>query len=184
MKKIGIGLLGALVVAGFIAYQYFSGREFVYQFPEAQIHEMLSTRMPFEKTYFFIFTVVLDNPRVDLVNGSDRVNAGLDVTLNIKVDNEPEPLGGTIDVSSGLAYSPDEGAFYLVDPVIESLGVQGIPEKYADRTRQVLARAISEYYAVQPVYRIRADDPARAAARLLLKRVVVENQELVVVLGI
>ena len=101
MKKIAI-IVGVLVLVSAIgAYFYFAGKEYELRFTESKIEEMLASKLPLTKTYLFIIQVTLDNPRVMLENGSNRVNAGMDVSLNITINNNADPLGGSIDVSGG-----------------------------------------------------------------------------------
>ncbi len=165
-------------------YIYFSGKEYVFSFSESQIHEKLATKLPLSKKYLIIFEVTLDNPRVTLTNGSDRVAAGLDVILNIWINKNPKPLGGTLDASGGIKYVKNDGEFYLTGPVIEHLSIQGIPEKYLEKANQVLTKAIAEYYESHPIYKLKPTDVKKAAARLVLKNVIIEEQQLVVTLGI
>ena len=175
-------LIIALLAGG--AYYYFYGKEYVYRFSEDQIRQALAERLPFERSYLLIFRVTLDNPRVTLVEGSDRINAGLDVTLNIRILSEPLPLGGSIDASGGLRYDAERGEFFLTEPVIEQLRVDGVPEEYAARVTTVMTDALAEYYSNRPIYRLNALDERQAAARLVLRSVVVEQRELVVTLGV
>ena len=119
-----------------------------------------------------------------MIEGSDRVNAGLDVTLNININDEPLPLGGELDVSGGVRYEATDGQFYLTDPVIENLSVQGVPAKYTDRVNSVLTKAIGEYYSDRPIYTLTGSDVKTATTKLLLKDVVVEERVLIVTLGI
>jgi hypothetical protein len=177
----------ALLVVGLAVgglYYYFAGREYVYRFSDAQLQQALSDRMPIEKSYFLIFRVNLDNPRVTLPEGSDRVVAGLDVTLNILVGDEPLPLGGSLDASGGIRYDDAKGEFFLTDPVVERFEVQGVPEVYAARVTGILTTALAEFYAARPIYTLSNLDPTQAAAHLVLKSVVVERRELVVTLGV
>ena len=185
MKKpvIIILLLFIFAVVGG-AFYYFSGKEYVYRFTESQIQEKLSTKLPFTRTFLFIFQVTLDHPRVSLANNSQRMSAGLDVVLDIRVGNDAKPLGGTLDVSGGIKYVPERGEFFLTDPVIERLVFQGIPDKYLEKVNLVLARALTAYFAERPIYALSVANTKQLAARLVLKRVVVENHELVVTLGI
>ncbi len=94
MKKIVISIITILLILVLGLYFYFSGKEYVFSFSESQIHEKLATKLPLNKKYLIIFEVTLDNPRVTLTNGSDRVAAGLDVILNIWINKNPIPLGG------------------------------------------------------------------------------------------
>lgn len=187
MKKISITIL-ALILLIITAigglFFYYSGKEYVFRFSESQIQEKLNTKLPLTKTYLLIFQLTLDNPRVNLTNNSKRVGAGLDVILNIKIGNETKPLGGAIDISGGVTYLPDQGKFFLTDPIVERVAIQGIPEKYSGKVNLILTKALAEYYADHPIYSLRATDIKQAAAKLLLKNVVVEDHELVVTLGI
>ena len=140
--------------------------------------------MPFTNTYLLIFKITLDNPRVTLPESSSRVEAGLDVSLNIRIGDEPKSLGGSIDASGTPAYVPEEGAFYLTDPVIEDLAVQGVPDEHAAKVNDVLTKALAAYYAERPIYTLKETDIKQSIARLVLKRVIVENGELVITLGI
>ncbi len=184
MKKAAVSVVLLAFLAAISTYFLLYTKNVEYRFTEPQIRDQLSQKLPLEKTYLFIFSVILDNPRVTLINGSNRVNAGMDVVLNIKFGSEPLPLGGTIDVSGGLRYSRKESAFYLEEPIIENLGIQGVPEKYSEKVKQVMELALAEYFSKRPIYTLKADDPAKSVAKILLKDVVVENQELVVTLGL
>ena len=184
MKKIAIPILVICLVIVIATYFYFSGKEYVFTFSENQIHEKLVTKLPLTKTYFIIFEVTLNNPRVTLVNGSDRVAAGLDVILNIRINKEPKPLGGSIDATGGIKYVAKDGTFFLTNPVINDFAIQGIPDRYTEKANQVLTKALSEYYEEHPIYELRASDVKHAVARLVLKDVIIENQQLIVTLGI
>lgn len=184
MKKIAT-IIAALVVLLMIGgYVYLSGKEHVLRFSEPEIRGTLAKKLPFTKTYLFIFQVTLDNPRVLLENGSNRVNAGLDVTLNLTIDDNPDPLGGSIDVSGGVRYASETGEFFLTDPVIENLQIQGISSAYTDKANEALTKALGEWYAERPIYTLSDLDAKQIAVQMVLKDVVVENKELVVTLGI
>ena len=184
MKKVTISVAFVLLISIVAAYFYFSGKEFIVRISEETIKAKMAEKMPLSKTYLFVFQVTLDNPRVDLTNGSERINAGMDVVLNIKLTKEKKPFGGSVDISGGIRYLPEEGQFYLTDPKIEDLSIQGVPEKYSAKARKVLEKALSEYYQQHPIYQLKSKDIKQAAAKLVLKKVMVENEELVVFLGI
>lgn len=172
----------AISLAG--AYLFFKGKTYVVRIPEAEIQQKLDEKLPFAKSYFLLLQVTLDNPRVHLENGTDRINAGLDIVLNLKVDNNPKPLGGSVDVSGGVKYVASRGAFFLTEPEIEQLSIQGIPDKYLAKAEQAISQALAHYYEDNPIYTLRNTDLKQAAARLVLQEVVVENKTLVITLGI
>ena len=181
-----IAILALLVLLGlaFGTYLYFQGREYRYRFSEQFIQEKLAERLPMTKTYLAIFQVTLDQARVFLKEGEDRIHAGVDITLNLRINNASQPLGGSVDLSGGINYVAEEGSFFLIDPVIERLAVQGLPEKYLPQIQAVLTKALTEFYAGRPLYTLNMEDKKQWAARLVLKQVIVEDRELVVTLGI
>lgn len=172
----------ALLLGG--AYYFLYGRKFVYRLSQTELQDALSARLPIQRTYLFVIQVTLDHPRVVLVEGSDRVNAGLEIAVNVQLGESGVPLTGSVDASGGIRYEPSEGKFYLTSPMIERLSLQGIPEKYASRASTALSLALSEYYASHPIYTLNSFDAKQAAAKLTLKSVTVEHQQLVVTLGI
>jgi Protein of unknown function (DUF1439) len=184
MKKI-VGIIVFLLVVSLVgAYFYFSGKEYIIRIPEKDIQVKMNEKLPITKSYFLIFQVTLENPRVMLEEGSNRVNAGLDTILNITVENQPKPLGGSLDISGNIKYVDESGEFYLVDPVIEKFNIQGIPEIYTDKANSVITKALSEFYAKHPVYTLSALNAKESAAKMVLKKIIIENKELVVTLGI
>ncbi|MCP4978453.1 MAG: DUF1439 domain-containing protein [Maribacter sp.] len=184
MKKVAIAAVIVILAVVVGTYFYFSGKEYVVRITESDIRQKLDEKLPITKTYLFIIQVTLENPRVNLINGSNRVNAGLDVIFNITIGKNPKPLGGTVDASGGINYVPEKGEFYLTNPIIEDFEIQGIPSKYMDKVNEALTKALAEYYSKNPFYTLRATDAKQAAARMVLKNVIVEDKELVVTLGI
>jgi hypothetical protein len=187
MKKWTLGLIVALIVlagAGFGAYSYFSGKRYVLTFTEEQLHQKLAAKLPVTKTYFLIFQITLDNPRLALEEGSHRINTGLDVILNITVGNESKPLGGSVDVSGEVTYRPESGEFFLVNPVVERFSVQGIPERFTAKVNEALTLALNEFYKTHPIYTLSTLDAKQAVAKMLLKDVAVRGKAVVVTLGL
>lgn len=184
MKRVAFVVVIILMALMAGAYYYFSGKEYVVRLSEADIQRKLEEKLPLTKTYLFIIQVTLNNPRVHLENGSKRVNAGLDVIFNITLNNHPKPIGGTVDVSAGILYLAEKGQFFLTSPIVEKLEVQGIPQQYTDKANMALTKALAEYYAKHPIYTLNTANTKQAAARMILKDVIVENKQLVVTLGI
>jgi hypothetical protein len=184
LRKILFTLISLLLIAAVGAYFYFKGKEYTVHIPEATLQQKAAEKMPIAKRYLILFEVTLANPRINLENGSNRINSGLDVNLNITINEQPKPLSGSIDISSGLKYDNTEGRFFLTDPIIEELNIHGIPEIHVERVKSLITKALVEYYSRNPVYSLSALSAKQAAANLILKNIVVTNKELVVTLGI
>ncbi|HKJ87793.1 MAG TPA: DUF1439 domain-containing protein [Gammaproteobacteria bacterium] len=183
MKKFAAAatVIVLLLLAG--AYYYFSAGGLVIRISEPEIQKQLNQQLPLTKTYLTIIQVTLNNPRIDLVEGADRVRGGMDVELNIAGLPGSKPAEGTVDASSGVIYRAQKGQFYLSDPVIENLKVQGIPKEYTKKAKEALTEALAEYYKDQPIYTLNPNDTKQAVARMVLKDVRVQNKQLVLTLG-
>ena len=181
-KTMTISIIVIIVLAVSI-YFYFSGREYTIKITEAQLQEKLGEKLPLTKKYFFIFEVTLESPRVSLKDGEDKIHVGLDIILNIKIGKE-KPLGGVIDVSGGVRYEAEKGQFFITDPVVENLKIQGIPEKYTDKVNKVLSKTLAGYCEAHPIYTLKTADMKQAAAKLILKNVYIHNNKLVIKLGV
>jgi hypothetical protein len=79
MNKPVLSVVSLVILLVVGAYFYFSGKEYVVRITESEIREKLSEKLPLTKSYFFFIQITLKNPRIRLENGSDRINAGLDV---------------------------------------------------------------------------------------------------------
>ena len=176
-------ILALLAIASAaIAYGYLRDREVELRFTAEQLEARLAERLPFTETYLLVVDVTLGDLRVDLVDGSDRIGAGIDVVVGMPGIRGPVEFEGSIDLTSGIRYEPETGGFYLDDLDLHGVSLQGVPTEYEGRVRDALLRAIREYLRRRPVYTLEAQDVRHATARLLLKDVAVEGRELVVTL--
>jgi Protein of unknown function (DUF1439) len=176
--KIVAAVTSLLAIA--VVFNALHGRETVYRISEQELRERLSARLPVTLTYLLIFEARLDHPRVSLAAGSNRVDAGVDVTVNIRVAGSAVPLLGSLDVSTGIRYVPEDGEFFLTDPVITHLAIAGVPDRYARQAQEVVAKAVGEYLAKRPIYRLSRSDMRQLGLRLLLKRVDVQDHEIAI----
>ena len=180
--KIFLAIIAMLGV-GATAFFLTQDQQVEIRLSEEQLLQAVEKKLPFEKTYLVLFDVTLDNPRITLVEGSERVQAGLDVAVKIRLGNN-SPLRGSADVSGNVRYVPEEGQFYLVEPDIETLSVEGIPAAYIDKVDEVMTKALGAFFKTRPIYTLKETDTKQAAAKLVLKDVAVQNNELVLTLGL
>ena len=181
-KKLGIALASTALLGVILTLFLLQGKEFVLRISEDELQTKMDESLPLTKTYLFVVDVTLSNPRVDLIEGSDRINTGLDVTLNIKIEGQDQELGGAVDISGGVRYEPTTGEFFVIDPVVENLAIEGLPEEFTNQANDAVGSVLKAYYESYPIYTLRRTDMKKAAARLLLKSVVVENEKLVITL--
>ncbi|MDR3323772.1 MAG: DUF1439 domain-containing protein [Zoogloeaceae bacterium] len=153
----------------------------VFRISQDSLQTKLREKLPVTKSYLRIFQVTLENPRVALHEGSDRIHLGLEVAVRIL--NAPEPLRGEIDVSGGLRYDHPQGAFYLVTPTLERMNLHNLPEQYREPAHTVLSGLLTEYCATHPLYVLDAKKRDQTPENMQLKNVRVENGELALTFG-
>ena len=163
---------------------YLKGKHFTVHITEAQILKKLDEKAPFKKTYLTIFKTVIQNPRVHIKDNSERISVGADVTVNINIKKYSKKLSGTIDVLTGISYNNETHQFFLVNPEIEKISMQGIPDKYVSKVNSIVNKALQKYLAETVVYKLKADSKAKTVAKMILKSIRVKNKNVIVTLGI
>jgi len=178
MKRILIflALLIGLAIIG--AYAYTKGKRYDVVITQNQINTVLAKKFPVEKSFFFIFKITYSNPQVTLLPNSNRVQVSLDALLNFKINDQPKDLGGSCTLTSGIDYRYEEKAFYLSEVQFERLEIQGVPKKYLKLVTLIASELARDELENYPIYRLKKSDPASTAAKLLLRKVEVKNQEL------
>ena len=184
MKK-SLSITAIIIVVALLGtFVYFKGKRYQVIIPQEKIDLKLSERFPATKNYLIIFNITYSNPQVTLLEDEDRVQVGLDATLNIRLNNEPKELGGGVTLTSGIRYDSDAQEFFLDDAIFDRLDIQGIPEKWLEKVAEVASEAAKEFVQSKPVYRLEAKDAKTAAAKLLLKDFEVREQAIHVTLGL
>jgi hypothetical protein len=155
-KKLIVSLLCVFCV--FLNSCSFYKKDHVIRISEKQIQDMLNERFPYTKDYFTYINIGLNSPRVNLTDGKNRVYAGLDIDLEIAITGKLGILGGSLDISGGVEYKPEEGSFYLTDPIIENVSVRGFPRIYAKKINLALTDALGKIFEYKPIYTLKTSD--------------------------
>jgi len=163
---------------------YFHGRRYDIIITQKQIDDALRARFPVTKNHLLILQITYSNPHVTLLPESNRIEVGLDADLDIKLRGQPKRLGGTSVATTGVTYRNETHQFYLSDPKIQKLALQGIPPEYLDKVTQLASNAAREYLQRFPIYTLKAKDVKTTAVKLLLKDVQVKSNEVHATLGL
>jgi len=184
MKKFGIIAIAVILLLAAGTYGYFRGKEYHITITQTQIDQALAGRFPQSKDFLPFFTITYSNPQVTLLEESDRVQVGMDVTLDVRIKGQTEKLGGGCTVTSGISYNAQEHTFYLNDAEFDRLEIQGIPPEHLQKVTKFAAKYAKGYIESRPVYRLKATDAKSTAAKLLLKDVDVREQAVHITLGL
>jgi hypothetical protein len=93
-------------------------------------------------------------------------------------------LHGSAVVTTGVSYRSETHQFFLSEPVIEKLILQGIPQQHIDKATQFASGVARAHLEQFPIYTLTAKDMKTTATKLLLKKVEVRNAEVHVTLGL
>lgn len=181
-KWIG-GLLALLLLAAAAAYWYLARQSYELRITQAQLEQKLADKLPLTRGYPLL-SVTLANPRVRLNEQSERIDFGLDVTMALSSGAVRPPIRSEVDISAGIRYDPQQGAFFLTDPVVDRLRLDGVNDRFMTTLNVVLSNAIAAFFAERPVYTLSSADPKQRLAQMVVKRVAVEKGEIVVVMGL
>ena len=184
MKRAIIILLIVLIVVLGGTFFYFKSKRYEVAITQEQIDAGLSERFPARKQYLLIFSITYSNPRVTLLENKNRIQVGLDATLNIRINGEKKEIGGGATLTSAIRYDSETQEFFLDDAEFDRLEIQGIPDKWLDRVTEFASKAAQEFIETKPVYKLEAKDAKTTAAKLLLKGFEVRDQTIYVTLGI
>jgi hypothetical protein len=165
------------------AVWYLHGRRYDVVITQQQIDQALQAKFQMSKTYLAIFEIEYSNPHVILLPATDRIEVGLDAELNMRLGSQTKKLGGTVTATTGLSYRSETNQFFLSDPKIENMSIQGVPQKYMDKVTSLSSNTVREYLQKYPVYTLRGKDTKTATLKLLLKDVQVRSNEVHAIMG-
>lgn len=151
MKKLIVIIL-LLLVAGGVAFYFLQSREFSVTLSEEEIQERLEEVFPIEQRHMMVLTVRLTDPRVTLVEGEERIHCEVGATASLP--GVSRGMEGRGRISGSLRYESGERQLFLSDARVEELEVEGVPNEYDARVREVASIAVRQHLERRPFYTI------------------------------
>lgn len=180
---VSVALALGLLIVTVVAFSLFKGTEYTIYIEKNQIQKNLDNKLPYEKKFALIFLLKVQNTKVFLTEGSNRIGASTDVEVTIKIGDKPKHIGGFIKSETGVRYDQDKFCFYLLTPEIQELKIQGIPDKYTKAVSSGTKKILRRYVTDVPVYKIKDKNLKLKLAKAILKNVQVVNGKLAITLG-
>ena len=152
-------------------------------FSEADIQTQVEKSGTMQKSYGngLIVVALIEPPKIHLGDpeGKAAVAARLKVSL---LGNPPVPVD--VLATSGLRYDDNAKAFFLENPVANSVQSIGIPREAEPMARQAITQMMTAYFRSKPVYVLREDGSLQEkAARWLLRSIRIEPGRVAAVLS-
>ncbi len=146
------------------------------EFTEIELQEKIEAMMPLEKKKYF-FTLIVTSPKLDLLEQSNQLN----IKANIAVLAPGKIKGtGSLTISGSITYNPAQGAFHLLNPTIVDIHIDGIPDIYQPKIKQLAQSAITNALSTSPLYRLKDDDLKQKLAKSVLESVIIKNEKLLI----
>lgn len=145
--------------------------------PKAVIQGIVEKKFPIEQN-ILLASAKLTSPVV-YFSGTQ-----IGVTIDYAAQLLTKPLAGQIQLLGSLTYNPAEAAFYVSQIQIASLTAPGADDQFKAQIQAALTNLLSGYLKGYPVYRLNPNDTKQSAAKLLLKAIRVENDQLIATLSL
>lgn len=151
-------------------------------FSQAEIESALARAKPLQLSYGGLISVALNEPPTIRLDGDDG-RAGIAAAVDVEIPGT-RPLRVAVAGRAGLRYDDQQKAFFVDDPVIDSVTIPSRRKEANPLVRQAASQLLASYFRSKPVYVLREKGRAQeATARWLLKSVRIETGRVVAVLS-
>lgn len=152
-------------------------------FSEADIQAQIDQSGAMRKSYGngMLVATLAEAPRIRLGEPSGQVSIAARMQLSL-LGNPAVPVDmvGT----SGVRYDDNAKAFFLENPVAQSVQSASLPTQYEPIARQAITQMLSSYFRSKPVYILRDHGTMQErAARWLLRSIRIEAGQVVAILS-
>ena len=158
------------------------GRQLEIEVTEQQVQQVVASGFPKTKRLMQLTELRLENPRIKLDDQQNRLHARLETRLQLQ--GIPIPVKGHIIASGKLDYHPQENTFFLKEIEVQRIDVKGLPDSVENRLRDGMTLFTREALGAVPVYQLQEKDLSERAAKMVLKKVRVEQGKMVLTMGV
>lgn len=174
-------LIAVIVGCVFMKYGRFGSDGLTLSFSEEDIRGRLSKKFPKTEKLLEVIPVLIEEPKVEFTEGSNRVRLSLAARIDIPFSKKHE--ASTV-FSGSIRYETSDKTLRLTDVEVEGLTGTEIPEKFEDPLKILMTVLANNSLEDVVVHELKPKDLTNKAARWLLKKVEVRDQMLEVTLGL
>jgi hypothetical protein len=121
------------------------------------------------------------DPVVRLDEAANRV--GIELTLHLQTFGDLTlQWRGLVD--GRLEYRRETGGFYLLNPNLHRLRLDGAPSRYQSITRTITGILLDKVFATTPIYQLDTTKFQHSLTKLLLKSMKIKNDKILIELGL
>ncbi len=180
MKKYLFGLFVAFLVSGCVSA---TKEGLTLSITPQTMQQNIAKEFPIKRE-LKVGKLELQDPKVGLKEGSDKVETGMTFIYKSPIPLIPE-LKGTIDLAGNILYNRDKGSFYLQNPEVKKLSFNNQTlEKYVpNNLKMILGSIANEIFKKYPIYKLSADSLQGKFLQSTVKKAEVKNGVLEITFG-
>ena len=186
MKKL-ISAIFIVCVFGIVLYWAsggFAGKTIEVRLTQPEIDALLAKKFPLEKKHHKLVRVTYHNPSLIVVPGTTQINIGIQAMIRIGISPLEVSYPASATLLSEIAYDASSKKLLLRQPRCEQLDLPAIPEKHRDLAVQALNLTTATIWDEIPIYELKSHRRIQAAARMVLKKVHIDDRTVVFTLGL
>lgn len=150
---LGIFLASLLTACGL------TGGKFTLDFSAKQIQDAIAPKFPAENCPLPITCIKLQNPKVSLADGSDRLTLSFDTTVSLL----GQPTTGTAVVSAKPRFQAATGEIFLDDSKIENILLARVPTEVTHLVAQYGSALARQALERTPIYSFKSSQTEKLA---------------------
>jgi hypothetical protein len=170
--RLGIALVGWALSAAACGYQA------DVKVSRDKIQNLLEKKFPIEKDAV-VAKLSLHSPKV-FFHGGNQIG----MRLRYDAGMFGKHAVGEVAFHGPPVYKPEEGAFYLAGLTIDEFTIDDDSLSHKEKLRGRVSSVLDKVIPHVPLYRLRPQDFKHKLAKLLLKQVRVEGEELILTMGL
>ena len=176
LRRQRLVLLGVVLACAFSSG---CGVTYTITLTAADLQQTLHHKLPASQSKLLV-TATLRTLDVEFMESGHRILLRPEVDLSMA--GQSALLGRAVVVGQ-IRYASETGEFFLDQPKIADVAIEGLPESLRPTAEELVARCAEGYLATTPVYRLKQGDFKQSLAKLVLKSVGTRNGRLEIVIG-
>jgi len=167
-----VGIARLLVLIwGVWCSEWVMALSFTHELTQEELQEKVSAMMPIENKTLF-FTVKVFDPKIELKTDEDRIGVFIQIAISGLGNLQAAGRG---KLSGSVSYNAEQKAFYLHDPIVESVEFDGLRPEHVEQAKQLMQIAISSTVLLTPIYRFDPNSDEHNFAKSKLQSVEVKE---------
>jgi hypothetical protein len=175
---ISAGVIGGAIVGGLV---WLSTQTYEIMIPQSAIQSELDKKFPIEKSAMFVINFRIENPKVILREGSDRIRLTADINISSPIQDDAK---GKAEISGKVRFDKNTGQFFFSEAKIDKIDVEGSSGDIIQKFDSMASDAMGEFLENQPLYTLDTNDFRQAFFKATLKQIVIRDQNVVLRMGL